>query len=262
MTFHASISNSDYHAHEAISSSDVKLVFKSTLAHWKAKVYKSSPTFDLGTAVHAMVLESHLDLVERGPEARRGKEWSTAYEDAQAEGKTLLTDGDYDIAREMADSLLFHPVGQRMSNGSTINEGSFFAVDPTTQLALKTRPDAFWQERGIIYDIKTCQDASPYGFGKDVQTYAYAIQAAFYMHVLRCAGYQADQFVFACVEKAAPYAVATHVLSPEYLEWGELKMHETLAKIANAQQSGCFETGWSSDVNVLELPRWLRADTI
>lgn len=262
MTFHADMSNADYHAHEAISSSDVKMVHKSTLAHWKNKTFKSSPTFDLGTAVHAMVLEGHLDLVERGPETRRGKEWSAAYEDAQAEGKTLLTSGDYDIAREMADSLLFHPVGQRMAGDTVINEGSFFAVDPQTQLKLKTRPDSFWQAQGIIYDIKTCQDASPRGFGKDVHTYGYAIQAAFYMYVLRLAGYDVNQFVFACVEKAAPYAVATHILSPEYLTWGEREMHATLAKIAEAEQTGHFDTGWSHAVNVIDLPRWLRADTI
>jgi len=251
------LSNAEYHAKEAISSSDVKMVSKSTLAHWKAKTYKSSPTFDIGTAVHAMVLESEKDLVLRGPETRRGNDWKKPYEQAQAEGKTLLTAGDYDLAKEMADSLLMHPIGDRMAGDTVINEASFFATDDNTGLELKTRPDSYWQANGVIYDIKTCQAADPKSFAKDCLNYGYHIQAAFYMHVLRLAGYQADKFLFACVEKTAPYAVAVHELSEEYLAYGKSKMDEALNKIATANASGVYDTGWSNGVNTIDLPRWL-----
>ena len=60
------LSNSQYHADDAISSSDVKMVHSKSLAHWKAKTYSSSPVFDMGTAVHAMVLEDGKGVV-RGP---------------------------------------------------------------------------------------------------------------------------------------------------------------------------------------------------
>lgn len=70
------LSNAEYHAMDAISSSDVKMVHSKSLAHWKAKVYKSSVAFDLGTAVHALCLEAEKNLVMRGPETRRGKAWS------------------------------------------------------------------------------------------------------------------------------------------------------------------------------------------
>ena len=50
------LSNAEYHAHDAISSSDVKMVHKSTLAHWKAKVYKSS------TVRHAASLKARRSL--------------------------------------------------------------------------------------------------------------------------------------------------------------------------------------------------------
>ena len=83
------LSNAQYHATDAISSSDVKMVHSKSLAHWKAKVYKSSTTFDLGTCVHSMCLEDGKDML-RGPETRRGKAWSEMYEAAQIDGKTLL----------------------------------------------------------------------------------------------------------------------------------------------------------------------------
>jgi len=250
------LSNTEYHAYAAISSSDVKMVHKSTLAHWKAKVYKSSTAFDTGTAVHDMVLENGANTL-RGPETRRGKDWSTAYADAQAEGKTLLTMSDYDLARNVADSVLFHPAGQRMAGRDVINEASFFATDPATGLEIKCRPDSYWQEQGVVYDIKTCQDSSPRGVAKQMIDYGYAIQAAFYLHVMQQAGMNAERFVFVNVEKTPPYAVSVNELSEEFLAWGQQQMHKTLSKIKSASDDGYYPTGWSDRVNVIELPRWL-----
>jgi len=253
------MSNTEYHATDAISSSDVKMVYSKSLAHWKAKTYSSSPVYDMGTSVHAMVLEEAKGIV-RGPETRRGKAWTEAYEEAQANDQTLLTASDYDLARNIADSVLFHPAGQRMAGPTTVNEASFFASDPETGLKIKCRPDSFWDAKGVLYDIKTCQDASPRGVAKDMVTYNYAIQAAFYLHVMDCAGHKADQFVFVNVEKAAPYAVSTNILSPEYLAWGKQKMHETLRQIAQANETQKWDTGWSATTNVVVLPRWLQND--
>ena len=252
------MTNAQYHAEDAISSSDVKMVHSKSLAHWKAKVYKSSTVFDIGTCVHSMVLEDGKGMV-RGPENRRGKAWTELYEDAQESGDTLLTAGDYDLARNVADSVLFHPAGQRMAGDTTVNEASFFATDPTTGLKIKCRPDSYWA-KGVIYDLKTCQDASPKGVSKDIISYNYAIQAAFYLHTMVCAGYPAEQFVFVNVEKSAPYAISTNILSPEYLAWGKKKMHETLDKIALANEAQRWDTGWSDTTNVVVLPRWLQLD--
>ena len=205
------MSNSQYHADDAISSSDVKMVHSKSLAHWKAKTYSSSPVFDMGTAVHAMVLEDGKGVV-RGPETRRGKAWTEAYEEAQANDQTLLTTSDYDLARNIADSVLFHPVGQRMAGPTTVNEASFFATDPETGLKIKCRPDSYWDAKGVLYDLKTCQDASPRGVAKDMIAYNYAIQQAFYMHCLEQAGYEASQFVFVHVEKTGAHAVSTNII--------------------------------------------------
>jgi exodeoxyribonuclease VIII len=72
------MTNEEYHAHPNISSSDVKAVAAKSLAHWKAKVYKASPAFALGSAVHALVLEPEKSFVLRGPEDRRGNKWKEA----------------------------------------------------------------------------------------------------------------------------------------------------------------------------------------
>ena len=255
------LSNSQYHADDAISSSDVKMVHSKSLAHWKAKTYSSSPVYDMGTSVHAMVLEEAKGVV-RGPETRRGKAWTEAYEEAQASDQTLLTASDYDLARNIADSVLFHPVGQRMAGPTTVNEASFFATDPETELKIKCRPDSYWDAKGVLYDLKTCQDASPRGVAKDMIAYNYAIQQAFYMHCLEQAGYEASQFVFVHVEKTGAHAVSTNIIHEEYLDWAKGEMHTTLRKIAKANEAQKWDTGWSDQTNVIDLPRWLRLDAV
>lgn len=253
------MSNEDYHATPAISSSAVKLVHNSSILHWKNKVYKPSAAFDLGTAVHALVLEPHLDLVVRGPETRRGNAWKDAKAEADLAGQLLLTEEDFDQARAMADRIIEHPVGLRMQDENNVNEMSVFVKCPETGLDLKARPDSYWPHKGVIYDIKTTQDASPDGFAREALKYNYAIQAVFYKYCLKQAGMPAGHFVFVCVEKAPPYAVAIHVLSEEYLDWAHNEMISTLYKIADAEQTGVFTTGWP-EVNVIDLPRWLRAE--
>ena len=251
------LTNEQYHAHEAISSSDVKTVHSTSVLHWKNKVWKDSPALTLGTAVHALVLEPEADLIVRGPEDRRGNKWKEAQAAADLNGQLLLTETDFDKARAMADALLEHPAGQRMAGAETLNERSIFVTDPDLGINLKCRPDSLDVARGFIYDIKTCADASPNGFARAVQTYGYAIQAAFYLHVCRLEGLRPKAFVFACVEKEPPYAVGMHMLTKEYLDWGHSQMMLTLDQIKTAQQSGNFTTGWP-EVNYIDLPRWMQ----
>lgn len=253
------IPNSVYHAHEAISSSDVKAVASTSLLHWKNKVYKRSAAFDLGTAVHALVLEPEKSLVVRGPEDRRGRKWKEKQAEADLTGQLLLTESDFDKAAAMALAIINSPIGPTLVGDDTINEASIFATDSATGLPIKTRPDSYWPDRGIVYDVKTTQDASPVGFAREIQKYNYALQAAFYLHVMRCAGLKAKKFVFVAVEKEPPFAVGIHMLTDEYIIWAERQMHTVLAQIKEAQATSTFTTGWPA-VNIVDLPRWMSAD--
>ena len=255
------MSNAEYHATDAISSSAVKTVHGKSLAHWKARSnFTPTPAMAIGTAVHDMVLEDGRGVM-RGPADRRGNAWKDAFADAEAGGKLLLTAGDYDVARNVADSVLFHPVGQIMAGNDTVNEASFFATDPKTKLELKCRPDSYRMSGGgVVYDIKTCQSSLPRDVARDVNTYSYALQAAFYLKVLRLAGYEAKRFSFVFVEKTAPYAVNESELSDEFLQYAEREVDATLMKIAEATLANRFGSGYSESVNPLELPRWLQAD--
>ena len=252
------LSNEDYHAAEGISSSDVKMVHSKSVAHWKNKQYKASPILDTGTAIHAFVLEADIadKLVVRGPETRRGKAWTEAKEEADSMGAVLLTEADYDLARQVADSVLMEPRVMRMlDDPSCLKEKSIFNDCPQTGLRIKCRPDAVLPTR-VVLDLKTTQDASPYGFAKSVRSYGYDLQSYFYVMACNLEGLDVQQFAFIAVEKEPPYAVALHTINQDYMNWAKGQVQLTLDQIKKAQDSGKFTTGWP-DVNVITKPAWL-----
>lgn len=255
------LSNAAYHATEAISSSDVKAVYGKSLAHWKHRAsFKPTPAMAIGTAVHDICLEGGQNIV-RGGADRRGKQWSDAFADAEAADKLLLTAGDYDLAMSVADSVLSHPVGRKMEGKDTINEASFFATDPLIGLDIKCRPDSYDPETGAIFDIKTCQDSSPRAVEADIRKYSYAIQAAFYLHTLRCAGFKAERFIFVFVEKTAPFAINVTELTRDYVAWAFSAMHKALSDIKTARETNVYETGYSTGINMIDTPPWLEQES-
>jgi exodeoxyribonuclease VIII len=256
------LTNEQYHALDGISASDVKIVHAKSIAHWKNKRYKASPTLDIGTAIHAACLERDdlHNLVKRGPETRRGKAWTEAKEEADSIGAVLLTESDYDLAMAVAESVMMTPRVERMLNDPTcIKEQSIVNTCPHTGLTIKCRPDALLPERAVL-DLKTTQDASPRGFAKSVRGFGYDLQAYFYlMAATELEGLGCQQFAFIAVEKEPPYAVAIHTLSMEYLKWAKNQVMLTLDQIKRAQDSGDFTTGWP-EVNVIGKPAWLLDD--
>jgi exodeoxyribonuclease VIII len=250
------MTSNDYHRHPSISSSDVKAVATRSLAHWKYKTYKASPAFALGSAVHALVLEPQKNLVVRGPEDRRGAKWKDASLAADLDGKILLTEGDYDLAAEIANAVLAHPaVGSFLADSEFVAEASFFADDGETGANIKCRPDGYILHAGVVFDIKTTRDASPDGFPKELRNYGYDLQAAFYLRTLREAGFDAKKFIFVAVEKEPPYAVGLHVMTDRYLEHANERVTRTLEKINAAVTAGDYTTGWPM-INDIDLPRW------
>lgn len=254
------MSNEEYHAHENISSSDVKDVATKTMKHWKGKIRKESHAFDLGTAVHAMLLEPEKDLVLRGPETRRGKEWAQFKEDAQNLNKLPLTSVDFDHASDMAEACLSNSMAANLlTNKELIAEASFFVQCPETKIGLKTRPDGFLASAGIVIDVKTCQDASPNGFEKAIRAFRYDLQQSFYRYCLDLENIKTTNFIFIAIEKEKPHAVACYELSDKYEKFARQEMMHTLMKIKRAQENNDYGTGWS-DLETISLPPWLDGD--
>lgn len=259
----------EYHnkkKHPHISSSDVKTVYGKSLLHWVGQEYKESPTLEMGKAVHSLILEYEKQAVVRGPSDRRGNKWKEAKQQAEQQGKILLTERDYDTALEIAESALFNSefLRSRVSAKNFISEASIFTTCKKTGMLIKCRPDGLLvpqddKGKGEILDIKTTQDASPEGFQRELRKYNYDLQIAFYLHTMRCASLPCSEMYLVAIEKTPPYAVGVHVLSEIYIKHAEKRMIQTLEKMKHAESSQDFSTGWP-EINQVHLPTWLEDD--
>lgn len=249
------MSNEEYHSQNGISSTAVKSVFKKSLAHWKGEKRRQTAAFSMGSAVHALLLEEDRDLVIKGPKTRKSKGFTELEENAGPD-QIVLTEVEYHVAHRMATETLKNPVCKKaLRHKDRQNEVSIFSECERTGLVLKTRPDLYIPSEGAVYDVKTTQDASPIGFAKECWKYSYDIQAAFYIYTCRMAGISVDKFKFIAVEKAAPYASHTHIVSPNLLDNATENMHKVLATIKEATDKEDFGTGWG-EYSILELPKW------
>ena len=254
------LSNEEYHAHKAISSSDVKTVATKSLAHWKGQQRHETPALTLGTAFHDITLEGGENTL-CGPENRRGNAWKEAEAEAKAEGKVLLTQGDYEIANAMSESVMRLPrVAELIDHKGAVKEESIFVKCHQTGLELRCRPDLYIESEGIILDLKSTVDASPNrgGFEKSFWNFAYDLQAAFYRYVLVLEGIPIEKVLFACTEKQPPYASCLFEVSDEVLDYAHHRMINVLHHIKEADERKAYGTGWPS-VNVIQLPEWLQS---
>jgi hypothetical protein len=117
------------------------------------------------------------------------------------------------ILEMVCSAKLNHTLTELLEDG--IYEVSCYGVDEKTGLNIRVRPDILPKNRSTIVDIKTCNDSSPKKFKNDVYSYGYSLSAAFYMDVL-----SRENYVFAAIEKTAPYQASLYCLSDEMIEYG------------------------------------------
>ena len=251
------LSNDEYHAHPAISSSDVKAVLTSSVWHWKNKGHtEPTPAMQMGTAVHDMALEGGKNTI-RGPENRRGNAWKEADADAKAKGKLLMVEKEYDMAERISQSLYADEVCAKQLNASDAKiEHSLFATCPTTGLELRCRPDLYNPTDRVMADVKKTTTASPDGFMREVYKYRYDVQSCFYKYVADLCDWPVLHFAFLAVEGSAPHAAHMHVMSQKAMDLAHKDMMKALHQIADAKKTGEYETGWGR-FTMIHPPAWI-----
>lgn len=222
-----------YHSHPAFSKS--KLWKYYTLTPYSAEFSPSQrkPQFDVGHAAHTAILEPELldSLVIKGPEDRRGNKWSLPYAEAEADGKTLLTESDYDLVMMIRDVAETVPEVRLMRPGAII-ERSCYAKDEETGADIKCRPDLYNPRLKGMLDIKNLADISDDAWSRDIGKWGYNMQDAMYRDVWRQGtGDDVDFFFFVCFSKTLPVEVVCRELVAIDVEEGFAAYRQAL-KIA------------------------------
>ncbi len=260
------LTNAEYHAHEAISKSDLDAARKSgihLLDKKEGPPRASTPVFDFGTAFHAAVLpgEDFSQTAVRMPKEITSKATKAGKEFAKEhEGKIILNHSDSYALDQMMLSVSQHPAAFGLLNGDLKgkSEQSFFCTDTgDTELQLKCRPDFMLDDGSLIIDVKTTTDASPSGFKKSLANFRYFVQAAFYLEVVeKATGRRPEAFIFVAVEKQRPFATGVYVADEECIRIGMQQAREDLMNIAKWKNTGVYP-GYSSQAEMISLPKWM-----
>ena len=264
------VENADYHRHSAVSKSHLDLVARSPLHYWARYVDPNrvepepTPAMLMGTAVHTHVLELKQwdERYVTAPEAidrrtKAGKEAWAAFE-AEAAGRTVISRADADLVMAIGRAVHGHPAAAALLSWEGQAETTHMWTDAATGLECKCRPDWLTSDGSLIVDLKTTEDASPAGFRKSIASWRYHVQAAWYLHGLEQAtGRRPDQFIFICVEKKPPHAVAVYAADAEMVATGYDTAMRDLEVLATCKQAGAWP-GYSEQIELISLPPWMR----
>ena len=261
-----------YHAILAMSAGGLKHMRRSPAHFFGAHLdpqrppQEETPAMFNGTFVHCALFEPAAlsqRYVARPPDldgrTKDGKAWIA---DAQARGLLVVTNDQMQAALHQAAAIHALPeVDALLSDGQA--ESSAFWIDEATGELCKCRPD--WTSPAgdgvVIVDGKTCLDASPEGFGKQIWNYSYHLQAAHYSDGYEAAtGKRVHGFVFAAVESKWPYAAAAYMLGEDVLDRARAENRQLIDTYAECKRSGVWP-GYANNIQPIDLPRWSKYTT-
>lgn len=263
LTLHPDLSNEDYHHLKAVSPSQIK-VLKRSPAHYFDQFLaedreKKPPTAAmlLGTALHTAVLEPNLwdatIAVPRHAFDRRtkvGKELAAQFAEDSV-GKIVLDPDDADNVRRMADAVRSHPAARFLLEMPGRREPSYTWACPETGLACKSRPDWHSDDRSILCELKSSEDASRAEFMRSIHNYGYHVQAEW-----NRAAQGSQLHLTVVVEKTRPFAVAVYPMSQTALAAGRRRIDGAMALLARCHQEGRWPAYGDQILEPIELPRW------
>lgn len=258
------MTNEEYHAHGAVSKSDLDLINRSPLHYMDSRQNRKEQTEAMlfGSVVHKLVLEPESFAAEYAVAPkfdRRTKAGKQAWQDFSDSigNETVISEELYTEAQAVAGAVLANPIANKLLAGGQA-EQSFFWTDAETGVECKCRPDYLLRERGLVIDLKTTENASPERFAKSAYDYRYHVQAWWYLHGLQQCGIDANDFVFVAVEKKPPYAVCVYAADDLMLRLGEMEAMENLRTYAECKQSGIWY-GYEKEpeIHSLSLPDWV-----
>ena len=205
------------------------------------------PAYLVGRAVHTLALEGPDRFDEEfavggpinpqtgapfGPTTKAFAQW------AMEHGKDVLTDGQYALVSNMAESVRTHELA-----ASLLSEGVAEGVVRANYcgVACQIRMDWFEPHQGIV-DLKTCDDLT--WFEADARRFGYGHQVAFYRAVLAQVLGVSMPVHFIAVEKREPYRTGVWKVSDDTLSAAQRENEAAIERLKRCQETGVWPTGY------------------
>ena len=216
--------------------------------------------FELGHAVHALILGAGADLHVVKADSWRSKAARAERAEALKAGSTPLLEAEYSQVLDMRDALAAHPIaGPLFAREDRVCETSLYWDDPDTGVACRARPDWWSADRRLIVDLKTTsRSAAPTEFGRTAAVLGYHLQAAWYLQGVQAIVGVEAAFVHVVQETAPPHLVSVVQLDAEALQVGAEQAHRARSLYARCQETGRWP-GYPPTVHSVHLPGWYLA---
>ncbi|MGE3808276.1 MAG: PD-(D/E)XK nuclease-like domain-containing protein [Gemmataceae bacterium] len=205
------------------------------------------PAYLLGRAAHTLILEGRERFDEeygvggpinpktRLPYNQGTKAWA---EWEKAQGRTVLTDDQFELISNLSASVHAHPVAAPLLRQG-VPEGvvrSEYRGVPS-----QIRMDWFDPETGIT-DLKTCDDLT--WFETDARRFGYIHQLAFYRSVLAQVSGELVAAHFIAVEKKPPFRTGVWKVQPDVLAIAQQDNEAAIDRLKRCQESASWPTGY------------------
>lgn len=264
-TLHQNVDFNDYRKADGINASGLKEILRSP-QHFQCYLNQPERTpteaMRMGSIIHAAVLErSRFEFCKTvEPEVDRrtvkGREELAAWHAQKPEHAIVLQASDVPKIEGMLAAVDAHPILKKLLKGGK-SETSILWQDPQHNVLCKARFDFVSEQAGgMIVDLKTCKDARPEAFAKDVLNFRYDLQAAHYLHAATVTQACSDKhFLWVVIEKESPYGINVFSASESVLSIGEQWRDEAMERYATALKSGVWPS-YGTKVTTLEAPPW------
>ena len=254
------MTNAEYHAHPAVSKSDLDLINRSPMhfKYMKSNPKEQTEAMLFGSVAHKLILEPEsfdteyaiMPICDRRTKA--GKEKYQEFIES-SKGKILISSELFEKVSSVADVVKADPIVCKLISGGKAEQSYFWNENG---VECKCRPD--YLKDKLVIDLKSTTDASPEAFVKASYNYRYHVQAWWYMHGLNKCGIDVENFVFIAFEKEPPYAFCVYAADDLMLELGEREAMKNLEVYCE-----CLETdNWygyekNPEIHSLSLPEWV-----
>lgn len=247
----------EYHARPELSASGARIILQAPARYrWAMdNPHPATPTFNLGHAVHSLVLGAGRPVAMLEHDGYTTKAAREERDLHLAAGRIPLTRPESAQVRAMADAVLSHPLAAALlATGEP--EVSVFTTDPETGAPLRTRPD--WIAPTHLVDLKTTINADPGEFGRTAHTFGYHAQARWYLDQCAAEGITPDdaRLLFVLVEKEPPHLVSVVELDAASLRVGAERNRRAIDTYAHCLATDTWPGYPTHEAPIVSLPSW------
>lgn len=256
-----------YHGHTHVLSHTgaIKLLPPSCparFAHWRDHPEEDEPSkdFDIGRAVHDLVLRGVDQVVVIHRDDYRTKDASSLRDAAWAAGKTPLLVKQWQRVQDMAEALWSNPLASALLRGGRPEQALFWRDEDHgiyRRALLDFLPDRPAADMHGV-DYKSAKSAHPTDVEKAIWSYRYMCQGAWYLDGIRALGLadaEHTPFFFIVQEKVPPYVVTVAQLEPDALRAGRQLNRQAIDLYRRCLAANRWP-GYCDDVVMVGLPSY------